>query len=806
MKKIYLLAMTALFMTMGYAQYDITTIGTTQTIDFTGFDGSGFDSAPAAGQLDSDEWEIIGLSDGDVLFGGTGTTGDFARGASAGGELTGGMYSFDNGSGASLGFQAAGSDFTPGSMTLKISNTTGSLVTEIDLAYEVWNFNDQDRSNSLNFEHGEDNVNFTQESSLDFATPEAQDASPAWQSESRSITLTGLNIPAGSEYYLKWTSDDISGGGSRDEIAIDNIQITGYDNPSITADPSLLNGFVQYQGTPSPEQNFSVSGLNLTNDISVDVTSGDYEISLTSGSGFTNSITLPESGGTVNMTTIYVRLNGTTVADPANGDITVSSGGATSKIVTLEGQILPPDPVVMATPASLSGFSHFVGTPSAQDTINVSGDFLTDDLIVTAPANYEVSLSSGSGFGTSVSLTPTSGTVANTPVYVRLNGPQQNYNQTGDIVVSSTGATDENIALTGETLEYSLYPIGSVTTNDADGVADSAGVYVELRGIVHCIDFRDGDGYNVTIIDGPGDGIQVYNFDQVSGYNAVEGDSIAVKGQIDQFNGVTQVFAEEITVLTQGEPTVTPNVVTALDESTESQLVKMENMTLVNGEATWPSGDNIDITDGNNTFTVRVTDASPLANAATPNGPFDVTGIGGQYDSSNPYDEGYQLFPCSVEELCNVDITTTTTDLTIEANATNVDYQWIDCDDNDAPIAGETNNTFTATANGNYAVIITDGNCVDTSDCVAITTVGLDVQNDVKVRAYPNPVGATLNIDVEGATLTNFEITNVAGQIIASSKEQTKATSSVETASWDAGVYLVKIHTTAGTKMVKVVK
>ena len=291
----------------------------------------------------------------------------------------------------------------------------------------------------------------------------------------------------------------------------------------------------------------------------------------------------------------------------------------------------------------------------------------------------------------------------------------------------------------------------------------------------------------------------------MSGYNATEGDSIAVKGQIDQFNGLTQVFAEEITVLTQGEATVTPDLVTLLDESTESQLVKMENMTLVNGEMNWPSGDNIDITDGNTVFTVRVTDASPLANTSTPNGPFDITGIGGQYDSNSPYDGGYQLFPCSVEELCNVDITTTTTDLTIEANATNADYQWINCDDNNAPITGETNKTFTATNNGNYAVIITDGNCIDTSDCVAITTVGIDVAIDVKVRAYPNPVQAKLTIDVQGASLISFEVMNVAGQLVVSS-EQTDDETTIETASWEVGVYLVKIHTTAGTKTVKVVK
>lgn len=40
-----------------------------------------------------------------------------------------------------------------------------------------------------------------------------------------------------------------------------------------------------------------------------------------------------------------------------------------------------------------------------------------------------------------------------------------------------------------------------------------------------------------------------------------------------------------------------------------------------------------------------------------------------------------------------------------EAGATA--YQWIDCNNNNTPIAGATSQSFTATASGNYAVIIT---------------------------------------------------------------------------------------------------
>ena len=108
---------------------------------FTDFTGSGFASSPAAGQLDSDLWRAIGLSDGTGTFGGTHTTGDFARGlgpvtAPTGGVTTGGVYAFDVGNGGGdtgLGIQADDTDFTPGSFELRLVNTTGSTISKLEV-------------------------------------------------------------------------------------------------------------------------------------------------------------------------------------------------------------------------------------------------------------------------------------------------------------------------------------------------------------------------------------------------------------------------------------------------------------------------------------------------------------------------------------------------------------------------------------------------------------------------------------------------------------------------------------------------
>jgi DNA/RNA endonuclease YhcR with UshA esterase domain len=592
-----------------------------------------------------------------------------------------------------------------------------------------------------------------------------------------------------------------------EDIAFDNIVVsTSSTGPTISATPTSLTGFIQFVGNPSAEQTFDVSGTNLTTDITLNVTAGDYEISETSGAGFGTTITLAQTAGSVATTTIYVRLNGAAAASPSNGTVTLTAAGATDVNVILEGEILNPAPTIFVNPNALSGFSHFVGTPSTEQTFDVSGELLTNDIIVTAPAEYEVSLTSGAGFGASVTLTPTTGSVAVTTVYVRLNGAAANNNQTGDILITSTGATDEAVALEGETIDYALYPIGSVTTNDADGVVDSLNVLVELRGVTHCLDFDGDAGYSFTIIDGEGNGINVFNFNDVDAYVFTEGDSIGVKGSIDQFNGLTQIFAEEINLFSQGNATESPSIVTALDETTESQLVTLEGLALVNGEATWPSGGNIDVTNGTNNFTVRVTGSSPLAGAATPSGFFNITGLGGQYDSSVPHDAGYQLFPCSVTELCNVDISTTLTGETISANATGLSYEWVDCDDNFTAIAGETGSSFTAAENGNYAVIITDGACVDTSDCVVITTVGLVANNLAEmINLYPNPISNEMYVNAKDAVILSIEVMDATGKSVYTESLNASNTM-ISTNSWESGVYFVNISTINSSATLKVVK
>ena len=114
-----------------------------------------------------------------------------------------------------------------------------------------------------------------------------------------------------------------------------------------------------------------------------------------------------------------------------------------------------------------------------------------------------------------------------------------------------------------------------------------------------------------------------------------------------------------------------------------------------------------------------------------------------------------------------VDVSVTENDPSISANLAGAVYQWLDCGNSFAPVAGQTGQTFTATQNGNYAVMITEGLCTDTSACITISTVGLENHTSSQISLYPNPVTDKLVIEYPGNDKnTSFIIQNVAGQIV----------------------------------------
>ncbi len=117
-----------------------------------------------------------------------------------------------------------------------------------------------------------------------------------------------------------------------------------------------------------------------------------------------------------------------------------------SKSITLS---LPTEDCVLPTitsSGSLSSFSSCAGSASTAQSFTVSGTDLASNVTVTAPTGYELSLTAGGTFTTSVSITA-SGTLSATTVYVRMTTSASG-TPGGNITVVS-GTASQNVAVTG---------------------------------------------------------------------------------------------------------------------------------------------------------------------------------------------------------------------------------------------------------------------------------------------------------------------------------------------------------------------
>ena len=66
---------------------------------------------------------------------------------------------------------------------------------------------------------------------------------------------------------------------------------------------------------------------------------------------------------------------------------------------------------------------------------------------------------------------------------------------------------------------------------------------------------------------------------------------------------------------------------------------------------------------------------------------------------------------------------------TLTATQTGATYEWLDCDD-ESIIVGEINQAFTPAVTGNYAVIVTIGDCFKKSDCFLVDFTGIGELNN----------------------------------------------------------------------------
>lgn len=157
--------------------------------------------------------------------------------------------------------------------------------------------------------------------------------------------------------------------------------------------------------------------------------------------------------------------------------------------------------------------------------------------------------------------------------------------------------------------------------------------------------------------------------------------------------------------------------------------------------------------------------------------------------------------------LTPVDVSTTLSangDSITANNTSATSYQWIDCNNGNAIIPGETGLSYGPAMNGSYAVIVNTGTCQDTSACVNIMTIGTkETTSSAGLRLYPNPAGESFSITLEQPS--ELLIKNMLGQTVLT-KELKAGKQLIDIQEIQNGVYFVNVVQQNKKHTIKLIK
>ncbi|HLW64050.1 MAG TPA: hypothetical protein VKS79_01945 [Gemmataceae bacterium] len=268
-----------------------------------------------------------------------------------------------------------------------------------------------------------------------------------------TVAPTTINVRisaagAASEGVFGGTISDSSTGVTTENVTV-SANVNPATTPSITLNPSSLS-LVATVGSAGTPQTYTVTGSNLTAPVVITAPAG-IEVSSDGGATYHSSLALTPANGTLAATTINVRITAAaaTAEGVFAGSVSASSTGATTQNLLFSAAVNPATtPTIAVSPPSLDLGTTHAGTAGSMQTYTVSGSNLTAPITITAPAGVEIS-SDGATFHSALTLTPNNGTVASTTITTRISASASAGAITGNITDTSTGATTQNVAVTG---------------------------------------------------------------------------------------------------------------------------------------------------------------------------------------------------------------------------------------------------------------------------------------------------------------------------------------------------------------------
>lgn len=423
--------------------------------------------------------------------------------------------------------------------------------------------------------------------------------------------------------------------------------------------------------------------------------------------------------------------------------------------------------------------------------------------------------------------------------------------------ISNSGSisTDSVYTLTIVNDDIQFKNIQALKVNDVNGVSVLKDTNVYVRGVVYGVDMQgSATSLQYTLID-PTGGVGIFRSGAATppiiSLVPEEGDSVKVYGKVGEFNGLTQINMDSIVLISKGNPLRTPRVVTQLSEGEESDLVVFKNAQILDTLANSASGTTLRISNGVDSMDLRIdADVSLFGQPIT--GKFDVVGLGGQFDATNPKNSGYQLLPRSINDIIpiiiivptvNIDsalyntkegsgtktvkvslssatteVTSVTFALTGGSAVFNSDFTFGNPGTlTFAPGITEQTVTFTitddATIENNETInfAISDAsNCMlgtVTSSSIVIKDndfQGVNGAKAVNFNVYPNPASQKINV-VANENINTINIVNMLGQTVLTVNNNNSMNKSIDITELSAGVYNVIVISENGSSSKRLV-